>query len=189
MACRARLRDLAPLLDAGEHGDMSGFEETPGIYRARLLFILVLFLVLIALAHGGAELAGYVKGGSTAVVDHYRAIFTLWVVTALATPALCAYIFLRRGGRNGYWIGFWTGGYLAYLLHLYWKVAAGAEPTSRGLFFDSVGTLGWWASVLAVWWTVDIILAWTISSDRKWVQVQRGALHLFAFVVLFAMSV
>lgn len=168
---------------------MSGFVETPGISRARLVFTLVLFLVLMALAHGMAELWGYIQGGTAGVVDHYRVDFTLWVVTVLTTSALCSYIFLRPGGRSGYWIGFWTGGYLAYLIHVYWKAAEVAVPNSRGLFQDLVWAVGWWGLVLAVWWTVDVILAWTIPSDRKWVQIQRGGLHLFAFAVLFAMTV
>src|SRR5215471_16410632 len=42
--------------------------------------------------------------------------------------------------------------------------------------------------VLAAWWTLDVVLAWAISWDVKGVQLQRGALHLFAFVVLFAMT-
>src|SRR5262245_55962251 len=38
-------------------------------------------------------------------------------------------------------------------------------------------------------WTFDVVLAWIIPSDAKGVQVQRGAMRLFAFLVFFAATV
>src|SRR5215472_9021647 len=99
---------------------MARMMESPGVFRARLLFTFVQFVVLILLAHGGAELAGWIDSGAGPTVLHYRAVFTLWVTIVLLTLALCAYIFLRPGERNGYWLGFWTTSYLAFLCHLCW---------------------------------------------------------------------
>jgi hypothetical protein len=160
---------------------MARIVESPGVFRARLLFTFILFVVLSLLAHGVAELAGWIDSGTGPTGLHYRAVFTLWVAIVLATPAICAYIFLRPGEHNGYWLGFWTASYLAFLCHLYWSVFGETGITVK------VGQVI--ELVLAGWWTLDVLLAWFISWDVKGVQLQRGALHLFVFVVLFAAAV
>ena len=38
---------------------------------------------------------------------------------------------------------------------------------------------------LAAWWGLDVILAWTLADNIKWVRVQRGAVHLLAFLMFF----
>ena len=160
---------------------MEGTVESPGVFRARLLFTFVLFVVLIALAHGGAELAGHIDSRAGETLSYYWVLFTLWVTTVLLTLALGAYIFLRRGERNGYWLGLWTGSFLAFLGHLYWSVAAGTSKIGSPRTVIEL--------CLAAWWALDVLLAWSVPKDVKGIQVQRGVLHLFAFAVLVALTV
>src|SRR4051812_32062683 len=114
----------------------ASIQETPGIARGRFLFVFVLFVVLMGLAHGLAELKGYLdtqwavrlkvegaEAGTTRVLHstmYYRVIFTIWVTTALLTPALCFYVLLRRDGPQTYWRAFWTFSFLAFLAHFAW---------------------------------------------------------------------
>ena len=101
---------------------MRTFKETPSQSRARFWFVFALFLVLMALAHGAAELQARLKAGAGLSVDHYRVIFTIWATTLLLTAALCFHVFSRSDAPNSYWRAFWTFGYLALLTHLYWAV-------------------------------------------------------------------
>jgi hypothetical protein len=185
---------------------MYDLAETPGSSKARLLFVFFFFLALIALAHGGAELKGWMDA-RTATDTHtklehttlyYRIVFTIWVTTALLTAALCFYIFARSGERNSWWLGFWTTSYLAFLCHLYWSIGVMFGFDFHELFHSQEGVATDPERVvqqpgpdlfLAAWWTLDVVLAWVISSDRKWVQVQRGALHLLAFSMFFGATV
>ena len=42
---------------------------------------------------------------------------------------------------------------------------------------------------LAAWWGLDVVLAWLVSDDTKWVRVQRGAVHFLAFAMFFGATV
>src|SRR5262249_42258201 len=42
---------------------------------------------------------------------------------------------------------------------------------------------------LAAWWGLDVVLAWLVSDNLKWVRVQRGAVHLLAFTMFFGATV
>src|SRR6266700_578371 len=95
-------------------------KESPGQSRAKFWFVFALFVVLMALAHGGAELRGWLDARSApAVPDHtvlyYRVIFTIWAAILLLTPALCFHVFSRADAPNTYWRAFWTFAYLAFL--------------------------------------------------------------------------
>jgi len=105
-------------------------------------FVLVLFAILIGIAHLAAERrAGTDAALSSALMNrgaeiwkgqqgefpaphtvvYYRILFTIWVSTALLTVALCFYALRRPTAPSNYWVIFWTFSYLAYLLHFYWS--------------------------------------------------------------------
>ena len=101
---------------------MRTFKETPRLTHARYWFVFALFIVLMALAYGAAELQALRNKGTGPSVDLYRVIFTIWVAIVLLTPALGFHIFSRSDAPNSYWRAFWTFAYLALLAHLYWAV-------------------------------------------------------------------
>ena len=181
---------------------MRTFDESPALSRARYWFVFVLFLVLMALAHGAAELQAWLdaRGPTPPVhtVVHYRVIFTIWVTVVLLTPALCFHIFSRSNAPNSYWRAFWTVAYLSLLTHLYWAVFGTFHGDLYAIFHSQEGVAANPDMVvehpgpdffLAAWWGLDVVLAWLISDDRKWVRVERGAVHVLAFAMVFGATV
>jgi len=168
-------------------------------FRARFWFVFVLFVVLMALAHGAAELQALrdarstVPGHTVHTVVYYCVIFTIWATILLLTPALCFHVFSRSGAPNSYWRILWTFSYLAFLSHLYWSVFGTFDGDFAAIFHSREGEATNPERVvdhpgpdffLAAWWGLDVLLAW-LAPDRKWVRVQRGAVHLLAFAMFF----
>ncbi|HVO71363.1 MAG TPA: peroxidase family protein, partial [Aggregatilineaceae bacterium] len=176
---------------------MDTLMESPGQSRARVWFVCALFVVLMVLAHGGAELRGWLAARSAAPIPHtvlyYRVVLTIWAAIVLLTPALCFHVFSRADAPNTYWRAFWTFAYLAFLAHLYWTLVATFHLNWAEIFHSQAGPGIDPERVvehpgpdlfLAAWWGVDVVLAWLVA-DHKWVRVQRGAVHLLAFTMFF----
>jgi heme peroxidase len=174
---------------------MRHFKETPTQKRARYWFVGLLFLALMALAHGAAQLNIMpVRHGVATSVNLQRVIFTIWVTIALLTPALAFHIFSRSDAFNTYWRAFWTAAYFALLTHLYWAIF-GTCGGDFSLIFDQAKQAATKSECiverpgpdlfLAAWWGFDVLLAWLVTDNIKWVRVQRGAVHLLAFVMFF----
>jgi hypothetical protein len=181
-----------------ERGHMETPHESPGESRGRYWFVFALFLALIALAHGGAELKAMLDARAASTVAthtavYYRVILTIWVTILLLTPALCFHVFSRAGAPNSYWRAFWTVSYLAFLTHLYWTIVGTFHGDWAEIFHSQEGVATNPERVvqhpgpdlfLAAWWGLDVVLAWVVA-DHKWVRIQRGAVHLLAFVMFF----
>src|SRR5207244_1577276 len=126
-----------------------------------------------------------------------RIVFTIWVATILLTFALCFYVLRRPGAPSNYWLFFWTFSYFAYLFHFYWSAGVlfgwdftgkegilhsriGINPDPEKVVCSPIPDL-----VLTVWWGWDVALAWFISSNPRWLRIERGAISLFALVAFF----
>jgi hypothetical protein len=177
---------------------MSVSPKWPTIARARFLFVGVLFLALMGMAHGGAELKPSLPGMSAHTVDYYRVIFTLWAAVVLVTPALCFHIFSRSDASNTYWRAFWTFAYLALLVHIYWAVAGTCGGDWYIVFHSKVASAAHPECVveqpgpdlfLAGWWGLDVVLAWVVSDNIKLIRAQRGAVHVLVFAMVFGATV
>ena len=179
----------------------------PGMTRSRYLFVLFLFFILIALAHGAAELKGFLDAREMAQAPqrvglhttlYYRVIFTIWVSTALLIPAVCFFVLMRPGSTGAYWRAFWTASYAAFLFHLAWTIGVMFQFNFREIFHSQSGVAADPERtvdnpgpdlLLAAWWTLDVVLAWTVWSEHKGVKFQRGAVHLLTFVMFFGATV
>jgi heme peroxidase len=171
---------------------MSKRDDFQGSPASIYWFGLAAFIVLMAIAYAASAL----KQHTTPVDDpySYRVIFTIYVCILLLTPALCFHVFSRSDGANSYWRAFWTFAYLALLAHLYWAFARSCG-SDLGAVYDQVqaGKSHPGCMVahpgpdlfLAAWWGLDVILAWCLADSIKWVRVQRGAVHLLAFLMFF----
>ena len=181
---------------------MRTFPETPTVARARFLFVGILFLALMALTHGGAELKAWLDTqgppGSAHSVDYYRVIFTIWAAVVLVTPALCFHIFSRSDAPNSYWRAFWTFAYLSFLVHVYWAVFGTCGGDWQVVFHSKVASPMYPECVVeqpapdfffTAWWGLDVLLAWVVSDNIKFVRVQRGAVHVLAFAMFFGATV
>jgi len=182
---------------------MSTPRESSELSRARYWFVFALFLVLMVFVHGGALLQGWLDTRSTVPgrpvhsVVYYRVILSIWASIVLLTPALCFHIFSRSDAPNSYWRAFWTFSFLAYMVHFYWTVFGTFHGDLDAIFHSQEGVAADPDKVvdhpgpdflLTAWWGLDVLLAWW-ASDLKWVRVQRGAIHLLAFVMFFGAAV
>jgi hypothetical protein len=145
----------------------------------------------MALAHGGAELQA---GLDNHTGLYYHVIFTIWASLILLTPALCFRFFSHTDTSHTYWRAFWTFSYLAFLTHLYWTIFATFHLNWYEIFHSKEGMAVDPQRIvqhpgpdlfLAAWWGLDVLLAWLVP-NRKWIQVQRTAVHLLAFIMFFA---
>jgi hypothetical protein len=164
--------------------------------RARYWFVFALTVVVIGLAYGGAHLQAWLDARGPEphhTLVYYRVIFTIWATIVLLTPALCFHVFSRSNAPNSYWRAFWTGSYVAFLAHVYWTVfgtyggdlhtilqshGPGTDPEK--LVEHPIPDF-----ILTAWWGFDVLLAWLVSDNIKWVRVQRGAVHLLASSMFF----
>ena len=172
--------------------------DFPGQARARFWFVFWLFLVLMVLACSAAELRGWLDARQAAglpvhSVPYYGAVFTIWAAILLLTPALCFHVFSIADAPNSFWRAFWTFAYLAFLAHLCWTIVGMFHLNWVEIFHSQQGIATDPEKVvdhpgpdlfLAVLWGFDVLLAWLVA-DHKWVRVQRGAVHLLAFVMFF----
>jgi hypothetical protein len=174
------------------------FVETPVVRRARYLFVGALFLVLMVAVYAGAELQGWLDSKGPKELAHtvvyYRVIFAIWATIVLVTPALCFHVFSRSDAANTYWRAFWTVAYLAFLVHVYWAVWGTCGGDLHVVFNSKVETPAFPECLVdhpgpdfffTAWWGLDVILAWLITDNVKWLRGERGALHLLAFVMFF----
>jgi hypothetical protein len=178
------------------------YPESPTIARARYIFVGVLFLVLMALAHGGGVLKAWMdtRGGApeSPTAAYNIVIFTFWAAIVLVTPALCFHIFSNSAAPSTYWRAFWTAAFLAFAVHVYWAVS-GLCGGDWGVVFNSKVATPEHPECLVehpgpdvfflVWWVLDVALAWIVSDNNKWLRAQRGALHILAFVMFFGAAV
>jgi hypothetical protein len=192
----------------------ASLQETAAIARGRFLFAVLLFVLLMALALGGAELKGRldadwaerlktegVGAGTTRVLHttmYYRVIYTIWVATILLTAALCFYIMLRPGGPNSYWKAFWTCAFLAYLAHFCFAYFGLFQGNWEEMFHSQAGiakdpekTLEQPIPdlILLGWWALDVLLLWMGATSGRLINIERGLLHLVAFVMFFGATV
>ncbi len=188
---------------------MRVFTESQTVRRARYIFVSLLFVVFVALVYGGAALKSWLDARSPTlplpppvVAAHSFAydivIGSILVTVLLLTPALCFHVFSRSNAPNTYWRAFWTAAYLAFLVHISWAVFGTCGGDWNVVFHSKVATPQFPECTiehpgpdlfLAAWWGLDVILAWLVSDNIKWVRVQRGAVHVLAFTMFFGATV
>jgi heme peroxidase len=175
---------------------MSKPDNFHGSTASIFIFAGVVFLVAMAVAHGAAVLQPLYRQDPF----HYLDTFTIWACLFLLTPALCFHVFSRSDAPNSYWRAFWTFAYLALLVHLYWAVTGSCGSslevikyfsTTPGALEGPPGHTGCIVAhpgpdfFLAAWWGLDVVLAYVVSDNIKWVRIQRGAVHVLAFLMFF----
>jgi hypothetical protein len=183
-------------------------------------FVLLLFALLMGLAHLGAEWRGGKDAELASALDahrtepwkgqqgelpaphsdlYYRIVLSIWVTTLLVTVAFCFYALRRAGAPSNYWVVFWTFSYLGYLVHFYWSAGILFGWDLQAILHSSIGVNSDPEKVvcnpipdfvLTVWWGVDVPLAWAIwRGTPRWLQIERGAVTLFALVAFFGATV
>jgi hypothetical protein len=184
---------------------MGNLQEYPRISRTNFWAIFVLFLVLMGLVHYGAALTVPLdsRGPGWPGVDtvlHNRVSYSIWATVVLLTPALCFFIFSGINASNSYWRLFWTFSFLAFMAHFYWTVVGTFHWDINAIFHSKAADVPAPAPgtevehpgadfLLSVWWGLDVLLAWFVSQDHKWIWFQRVTVHLLAFVMFVGATV
>lgn len=118
--------------------------------------------------------------------DLHRTFFTIWASLLLAAPALALLPLTARSEFAARaWRICWTASLLVFVVHFWWAVVVVfGNDWSRVLHTPRVSAPRL-DTAFAVWWCVDVVLAWSMPPDRRWVRVQRIGVHLLAFVLFF----
>ncbi|HKU75232.1 MAG TPA: hypothetical protein VJR02_15075 [Pyrinomonadaceae bacterium] len=122
-------------------------------------------------------------------LDLHRTFFTAWAAIILVTPALCTFLF-RRSSRSaaGYWLAFWTVSFIAFLIHFYWAVAVIFSSDWCRIFNTTRVSAALPDLIFTFWWGLDVVRAWFVQSEERFIRIERALVHLFAFVLFFAGS-
>lgn len=140
------------------------------------------FGLLLVLALMGAEMA--------LDLPFQRMIYTVWVALVLVIPALCLYILPARTQRRmNYWLLFWTFAYIAYLFHFYYAVMVHYHASIPEVFQQQGIKIAGSNFVVTFLWGTDVLLAWFVHSDRKWIRIERVVASSFIPLVFFVASV
>ena len=122
-------------------------------------------------------------------VDLHRTFFTAWAALLLVTPALCLFPFHRTSPKAaGYWLAFWTAGFLAFVVHLYWAIFVIFEGDWSRISTSSRVSAPVIDSVFAVWWALDVLVAWTVQHESRLVKLERTVIYMMAAALFVAGS-
>jgi|GEM_PF-718755 len=122
-------------------------------------------------------------------VDLHRTFFTAWAALLLVTPALCLFPFHRASSKAaGYWLAFWTAGFLAFVVHLYWAIFVIFEGDWSQISTSSRVSAPVIDIVFAVWWGVDVLLAWLVPHESRLVRLERTFIYMLAAALFVAAS-
>jgi hypothetical protein len=140
-------------------------------------------LPLFSLVPAGASAADMLPGQR---LDLHRTFFTAWAAVALVTPALCLAIH-RASSAHGAerWLAMWTAAWLAFVVHYGWAVEVIFGGDWQRILHTPRVSAPLLGTVFVLWWTADVLLAWTLRREPAWIKVERGLLHLLAFVMFF----
>jgi hypothetical protein len=142
--------------------------------------------VPFALLLGAALLAAE----ATMELGFYRTVYTIWVTTALVTPALCAFSLPGDSARKrNIWVLFWTFSFVTYLVHAGYALFSVYQGSMKE-FLAGQGTFPAIINVIfTAWWTLDVLLAWFHTSASRWVQIERVVGHWFIGLTFVASTV
>jgi len=119
-----------------------------------------------------------------------RMIYSIWATMALMIPALCLYILPSRTQTSkNLWLLFWTFAYLAYLVHFYYAVMVHYHASVTEVFAQQGVKIAGSNFLVTFWWALDVVLAWTVQSDVKWITIERLLANIYIPFTFFVASV
>jgi hypothetical protein len=119
-----------------------------------------------------------------------RMIYSVWASMALLVPALCLFwLPTRSPAPKNYWLLCWTFAYLLYLVHFYYAVVVHYHASIGEVFREQGTRIATSNFIDTIWWGLDVVLAWVVTADHKWVRIERYALNVFLPLTFFVASV
>ncbi len=139
----------------------------------------------------GLLLVAALMGAETALdLPFQRMIYSVWASMALLIPALCLFWWPQRSSaQKNFWLMYWTFAYLLYMVHFYYAVMVHYHASIGEVFREQGTRIATSNFIDTIWWGIDVLLAWTISTDPKWIRVERFALNVFLPLTFFVASV
>jgi hypothetical protein len=119
-----------------------------------------------------------------------RLIYSIWVTIVLMTPAICLFVLPNATpARRNYWLLFWTFSFLAYMVHFYYAVFVHYHGSIREVYASQGVRIATSNFLVTAWWGFDVVLAWFVDSQSKWIRVQRVLAHIYIPLTFFIASV
>jgi hypothetical protein len=121
---------------------------------------------------------------------HGRVIYTIWTTILFMIPALWLQLSgATAHGARAYWRLCWTAGLLAYGVHFYFTVGVIFHGSLREVYAAQKPIIATSNLLDSAWWTFDVVLAWSVRSERRWISLQRLAVHLYVAATFFVSAV
>lgn len=139
----------------------------------------------------GLALTAAMMAAETALnLPDQRMIYSIWVAQALLIPALYLYFQPDRSQRcQNLWLLFWTFAYLAYAVHFYYAVIIHYHASLHEVWTQQGAKIAGSNFLDTLWWGLDVVLAWTIQRDIKWIRIERLVLNIYLPLTFFVASV
>ncbi len=113
----------------------------------------------------------------------HTAAYTAWAALVLVVPAFIAFPFRKRSTRAAnIWRPFWTGAYVAFLVHMLYSMGAFFGWDFDWMRNTSRVSAFWPGIIVLMWWPVDLVLAWSDATSRA-IDIQRLLLTIILFVL------
>jgi|SRR5271156_784805 len=123
-------------------------------------------------------------------LPHERMVYSVWATMPPMIVALCLFILPSRSqARKNVWLLFWTFAFLLYMVHFYYAVMVHYHASISEVFHEQGAKIAGSNFLDTIWWGVDVILAWIVQRDLKWIRVERLLLNIYLPLTFFVASV
>jgi hypothetical protein len=121
---------------------------------------------------------------------YYRIIFSIWLTLAFLIVAEVLFFWPGDSPRqHNYWLLCWTFGFLAFAVHFYYSIGIVFHASLREVYAKQGVVIATSNLVDFAWWAFDLVLAWFVKSEAKWIRVQRILAHLYIPLTFFVSAV
>jgi len=121
---------------------------------------------------------------------YYRIIYSIWLTMAFLIAA--EVLFFWPGDspqRRNYWLLCWTFGFLAFVVHFYYTIGIVFHGSLREVYAKQGVVIATSNLLDFAWWGFDLVLAWFVKSEAKWIRVQRVLAHVYIPLTFFVSAV
>jgi hypothetical protein len=121
---------------------------------------------------------------------YYRTIYSIWLTMVFLIFA--EVLFFWPGDspqRRNYWLLCWTFGFLAFAVHFYYTIGIVFHGSLREVYAKQGVVIATSNLLDFAWWGFDLVLAWFVKSEAKWIRVQRILAHIYIPLTFFVSAV
>ncbi len=121
---------------------------------------------------------------------YYRTIFSIWLTMAFLIPAEVLFFWPSDSPqKRNYWLLCWTFGFLAFVVHFYYSIGIVFHGSLREVYAKQGVVIATSNLLDFAWWGFDLVLAWFVKSEAKWIRVQRVLAHVYIPLTFFVSAV